>query len=120
MIESEKETKPQLNKRRSQRLLLSMRVAVRGLGQDNQPFEEETHTLVVNAHGGLLALGASVMQGQRLVLVNVQTKEEQECKVLRIGQNHGGKKQVAFEFMRPAPRFWRVSFPPDDWKELPD
>ena len=26
-----------------------------------------------------------------------------------------GKHSTAFEFMKPNPDFWRISFPPDDW-----
>ena len=25
------------------------------------------------------------------------------------------KSEVGVEFLKPAPKFWRISFPPDDW-----
>ena len=43
------------NKRRSQRLFLQVRVVVDGKLPNKSPFSEETHTIVVNAHGLLYA-----------------------------------------------------------------
>jgi hypothetical protein len=106
---------PGAEKRRSQRLLLSVTLLVRGQNKNNQPFEEETHTLVVNAHGGLLVLGMPVNNGSRLTLVNRGSEQEVECKVVFLGPTHGGKTQVGFEFAQPTPNFWHVSFPPPDW-----
>jgi hypothetical protein len=42
---------------------------------------EEGHTLVVNAHGGLVKLAMKVQPGQTLVLKNRESGEQQECRV---------------------------------------
>ncbi|HVO56137.1 MAG TPA: hypothetical protein VMT51_00425 [Dongiaceae bacterium] len=77
---------------------------------------EETHTLVINAHGGLMYLDMEVVCGQPLVLINPQTGEEEGCRVVRVDQKPGSRNTVAFEFNRPAPLFWPITFPPADWK----
>ncbi len=106
--------------RRSQRVLLRARVVVHGLPPESDAFGEETHTLVVNAHGGLISLGTRVKLGQMLVLENWATGEKAPCRVASLGQSYEGKAQVGIEFTRPAAKFWHIDFPPADWKPLPD
>ena len=83
-------------------------------------FSEETKTLVVNAHGALLTLAAKVSQGQQLELKSVTNPEPQTCKVVYIGPAVQGQTQVGVEFMKPAPLFWRVAFPPENWTPVAD
>ena len=79
------------------------------------PFTEETKTLVVNAHGALVTLVAKVSQGQQLELKSVTNPEPQSCKVVYIGPTVQGQTQVGVEFNKPAPHFWHVAFPPENW-----
>lgn len=103
------------NKRRSQRVLVSVPVTVITQGTDKQPVSEETRTLVVNAHGALVLIGRKVSIGQLLTLKNTKTGEEQASRVVFINPQQAGKSEVGIEFMEPAPRFWRIAFPPEDW-----
>ena len=103
------------NRRRSERVMLQVPVKVLTETHERIPVEEETHTLVVNAHGGLLKLKLELLQGQPMLLVNPQTGMEQSCRVVRIDQPSPDYFAVAFEFDRPAPNFWPVTFPPKDW-----
>ena len=102
-------------KRRSQRLFLQVRVVVEGKVANKPPFSEETHTIVVNAHGALVELGISLDQGQVVTLLNVRTADKTECAVKLVTQVEGKKFNTALEFTKPNPGFWRISFPPDDW-----
>lgn len=103
------------NRRRSQRVFVQIPVVVRGNGPDNQAVEEKTQTLVVNAHGGLVMLAANVRDGQTFMLTNATTQDNQECRVVFLGPRHAGRMQVGVEFTRPAPNFWHIAFPPEDW-----
>ena len=105
---------PETNRRRSQRVILSVPISVTGDGPKGK-FTEETKTLVVNEHGALITLAAKVMQGQPLELKSPTNPEEQSCKVVYIGPTVQGQTQVGIEFMKPAPHFWHVSFPPENW-----
>lgn len=67
--------------------------------------------LSVNAHGGLLALAARVEKGQRILVVNRSTGEEQECRVAHVGSLQEGKWMVGIEFVEPVEDFWKISFP---------
>jgi hypothetical protein len=106
------------NRRRSERVMLQIPVTVLTESPDRVPMEEETRTLVVNAHGGLMKLKTEVLVGQPMILLNPQTGIEQSCRVVRIEQPSPDYFAVAFEFDRPSPKFWPVVFPPADW-ELP-
>jgi len=106
---------PMSNRRRSQRVLLRIPIAVIAPGPDKNMVREQTHTLVVNAHGALIQLELKVREGQVLILQNPETSEEQSCRVIHVHQIGEGKTEVGIEFLRAAPNFWRVAFPPSDW-----
>jgi hypothetical protein len=82
---------------------------------DHQQKQEVTHTITVNAHGGLFKLKMEVLAGQPMILINRKTNEQQSCRVVRVEQLPGDEFGVAFEFDTPAPEFWPVTFPPADW-----
>ncbi len=108
--------RPELSRRRSQRVILTVAVTVRTEGSPKDAsFEEETHTLVVNLHGALIVLEGKVVKDQKLRLTNRATKEEQMCRVAHVAPASAGKPQVGIEFLKPSPDFWRISFPPEDW-----
>jgi len=102
-------------RRRSMRVLLSVPILVSGKTANNEDFKEETRTLVVNAHGSLIALAAQVVAQQVVTLANKSTHQSIECRVVHIGSAQGGKTQVAVEFIKPSGKFWHIDFPPDDW-----
>jgi hypothetical protein len=101
--------------RRSQRVFLGMDVIVAGERLAGTKFAEQTTTVVVNAHGALVLLKELVREQQLLRIRNDKTGEEQPCKVVDVGECREGKFEVGIEFIEPAPRFWRISFPPEDW-----
>jgi hypothetical protein len=78
---------------------------------------EVSHTLVVNAHGALLALAMSVQPNELLAIKNWNTAEEKQSRVVRVGEEEAtSQNEVAIEFTEPAPRFWHIDFPPSDWQ----
>jgi hypothetical protein len=103
------------NRRRSERVMLQVPVVVRVTARDGKKVEEETHTVVVNAHGGLMKLQMEIQTGQPILLINAKTKMQQGCRVVRVETSVGGQSAVAFEFDQPAPQFWPIVFPPADW-----
>ena len=103
------------NRRRSQRVLMTIPVRVSGKTDAGLPFGEETHTRAISAHGALILMSTQVYRGQRLTLSNVQTKAALECVVAHIDIRHGEHPQAGVEFTLPNPMFWHVAFPPKDW-----
>ena len=102
-------------RRRSMRVLLSVPIRVTGKTAAKEDFEEQTRTLVVNAHGALISLQAPVAANQHLTVEHKATNESRECRVVHVGTQAAGKIQVGIEFVKPSGSFWQIDFPPDDW-----
>jgi hypothetical protein len=103
-------------RRRSMRVMLSVTVIVRGKNPDGKTFfDEETKTLVVNAHGALIHLRSEVVADQKITMTHKGTQQTESCRIVYVGRMQGGKAQVGIEFDKPAPKFWGISFPPEDW-----
>jgi hypothetical protein len=100
------DNKIEFERRRAERVPLSVPVFVYGRGERNEPFHEETNSLVVNAHGGLLVLSSKVKFGQELWLTNPETRHEQACHVVHFVKKARKRSEVAIAFTEPAPAFW--------------
>jgi hypothetical protein len=96
--------------RRSQRVFHKMRLQALGRSHEGRKFREICETLVVSAHGGLLNLRHEVDDGEMLVLVNPETQEEQECRIVYLGEPGNRGTRVGVEFLTPAPHFWGIDF----------
>ena len=96
--------------RRSARAFYKIRVQAQGRAHDRKKFKETCETVVVSAHGGLLLLKHEVDNGEMLVLTNPETQEEQECRVVYLGEPVAKGQRIGIEFLTPAPRFWGVEF----------
>ena len=104
------------NRRRSQRVLLQVAVLVRAEMPGGKPSQIRALTLVVNAHGGLLESPKKMTADQQITLVNPQTGTEVGCKVVRVEGPDKESFKIAFEFDQRSPRFWPITFPPEDWE----
>jgi len=102
-------------RRRSMRVLLSVPINVKGKTASGEEFQEETRTLVVNAHGALISLKAPVTSGQELTLSDRTTQKTVKCKIVYLGAQQAGKMQMGIEFESPSGSFWPIDFPPEDW-----
>src|ERR1700674_2611964 len=96
--------------RRSSRVFHKMRVQAQGRGHNGKKFRETCETLVVNGQGCLLTLKHEVNNGEMLVITNPETQEEQECRIVYLGDPGDKGQRVGVEFLTPAPRFWGVEF----------
>jgi hypothetical protein len=103
------------NQRRSQRILISASIRVSGKNPAGAVFEENTSTIVVNSHGGLILLKERVSIGQALTMQHLASEEEIDCIVKGMNSEPDGVPEIAIEFQEPCPRFWHISFPPLDW-----
>lgn len=96
-------------------MILRMTVMVLAENEERKQIQEKAETQVVNAHGGLLRMREHLHVGQSFLLNNPGTGMEMSCRVVRTEEDGLEFYKVAFEFDRPAPDFWPVSFPPADW-----
>ncbi len=104
-----------LKNRRSQRIDLNVPVVVYPRPDEGPQFYESTQTLVVSAHGALMALTGMVVPKQRLLVQNTQSGDLEECRVVSVKNELTGPRKVAVEFTWPAPSFWDLASTPADW-----
>jgi len=103
------------NHRRSERVVLRVPLQLSAKMPDGRRISIEVHSLVVNAHGGLLDVGMEMLSGQQVILSNPRSEKVASGKIVRVEASEEGRFSVAFAFEFPAPSFWPVSFPPADW-----
>jgi hypothetical protein len=108
---------PEVNskERRSSRVFTRIPIRAAGKDVDGRKFKENSQTIVVNAHGGLLYLQQALDMGADLTLINPATEEEQECRIVYLGDTSEKGTRVGVEFLSPSPHFWGVEFAPQDW-----
>ncbi len=104
------------NLRRSRRVPAQLPVVVQGKLTNETPFVDPTRAVVLSAHGCLITLSASVRLGDRLILRNVANREEQDCRVVYLGEKQGGRTEVGLRFTTATPQFWGLEHAPPDWR----
>jgi hypothetical protein len=101
--------------RRTQRVLLRIHANIH-VALQGKATTFEVHTLSVNPLGALVVLQQHLPPETRLVLEHRGTKERVACKVARSPREAPEGFHTAIEFDSPAPDFWRIAFPPADWR----
>jgi len=102
----------QSERRRSERVFHRVSLQAAGKTNDGRKFHETCATIVVNAHGALICLAHDVTSGAMLLLTNPETQEEQECRVVYLGETGEQGQRIGIEFLTPAPHFWGIEFAP--------
>jgi hypothetical protein len=100
-----------IERRRTSRVALCVDLMVHGETESSGKFKAEARTLSVSKHGGMMALEPEVRIGQKLMLININSGQKTECKVVSAKPVRDGKRNVAFEFMSAESNFWKMHFP---------
>ena len=93
---------PHNDRRRSRRVLLSVAVRISGSNPNGVAFSEDSTTVAVSAHGGLVPLKAAIRHGQRLKIRNQNTDEEIPCTAIDVNGGSNGIREVGVEFVAAA------------------
>jgi hypothetical protein len=101
--------------RRSSRVFTRIAIQAKGKNDHGRRFRSKCQTIVINAHGGLLYVNESLSLGAEITLVNPATEEEQECRVVYVGDTSEKGTRIGVEFLSPSPHFWGVEFAQQDW-----
>jgi TonB family protein len=83
----------------------------RGAAPHTEPFEEETGTMIVFPHGGVLRMSTVVTAGQMLVVTNLKTRQDAICRVVKVRTFSNMQGYVEVEFTHQQPGYWGVHFP---------
>jgi microcompartment protein CcmK/EutM len=99
------------DRRRTQRVLLNVPLAVHGLTDDGQKFCAHAVSISVSQHGASFELAQVVVAGQSLRLVNENSNRKVDCHVVNIARRRDGKVFVGVEFSSSEVNFWSMTFP---------
>ncbi len=100
-----------IERRRTARVALCVDLIVHGDSESTGKFRVEANTVSVSLHGGMMVLEPEVTIGQKLVLINTNSGQKAECKVVAAKPGRDGKRHVAFEFSSTEINFWKMCFP---------
>ena len=107
-----------IERRRTPRVAVFADLTVQGYSENNEKFKLQTRSLSVSGHGGMTILDATVVVGQTLVVINENSGQKTECKIVSLRPQGDGKSIVAFEFTSPNANFWKITFPAQGAKAL--
>lgn len=93
------------------RVRANIHVAVKG-----KPTTLQALTVSVNPQGALVLLKEALPVETRLVLEHTSTREKIACHVTRTAKEMPEGFHVPVEFDLPTPGFWKIDFPPVDWR----
>ena len=102
-------------RRRSQRVMLKVPVNLKVMVA-GKAVTANAATVSVNDHGAMLSCTRSFAAQTTLELQNERTGERIDCRVTRTPIENQGGYLIPIEFATVNPAFWRISFPPRDWK----
>jgi hypothetical protein len=98
-------------RRRTVRVAVTIALRVRGEAPSGEAFLIRTRSQSVSQCGGLCILEEPVVVGQVVQVVNENSGECVEAKVVSVRKARDGKTYVGFEFVEPNANFWRMHFP---------
>lgn len=105
--------------RRSQRMLLVIPVTVSWRTAAGVTLRQHAATEVVNAHGALVKIKASIPLNSVVDLVRPSLNRSAKARVVSSEEpQEDGLTRLAVEFVEPNSEFWGISFPPLDRKAI--
>ena len=63
--------------------------------------------------GALLLLSVPICKGQKLLLTNQLTQQEQDCRVVFLGTRYSRTVEAGVAFPATNPAFWQLHSPPE-------
>ena len=98
-------------RRRTQRVSLTVPLAVHGHNEDGQKFCIHAKSNAVSQHGAQMETEHPLVIGQSIVVVNESNARKVEARVASIQRKRDGKTHVGVEFLSGEINFWNMTFP---------
>jgi hypothetical protein len=100
-------------KRRSDRLMLTIPLQVHGTDTSGKDFRDDAHTIALNRHGARIFISRPLRRGQNIILTNLAGRREAEFRVVGPVSpvtDQGG--EWAVECCDLKENIWGIQFPP--------
>ena len=102
-----------IGKRRSDRILVPLRIRVTGVDAAWDEFEEDTVTISVNKHGACISLEHVLLPAQRINIKNLENDIETQFRVVgELRQVFGNRREWGVEILTPECNIWGLDFAP--------
>lgn len=99
-------------RRRSDRVTLTIRLRAHGEDLNGLPFHDEARTINVNRDGALIRLAHPLREGQVIMLANPIGNREAKFRVVGpVSPPKEGVGEWAVECVNPADNIWAINFP---------
>jgi len=98
-------------RRRTQRVSLTVPLAVHGHDEDGQKFCVHVRSNAVSQHGAQMETEHPLVVGQSVVIVNESNARKVEARIASIQRKRDGKTYVGVEFLSGEINFWNMTFP---------
>jgi hypothetical protein len=106
---------PGEERRRSQRVIIRVPVTLEMM-ISGQKITAAGHTVAVNIHGAMVLCSRPFDADTDLEIVNELTHERASGRVTRTSRESVEGYLIPVEFNTASTTFWRISFPPSNWK----
>jgi len=105
------------NRRRSTRFAFVAPIVISGRDATNQPFREETETILVSFHGANLKTRHQILNGMHLTVENLLEGVAEQAICVSVAEPEPGEDQhvIAIQLLKPR-NVWGVKDPPHDWQ----
>lgn len=114
---SSKSANTPTNRRRSTRFAFVAPIVISGRDSTNQPFREETETILVSFHGASLKTRNQILNGMHLTVENLLEGVAEQAICVSVAEPEPGEDQhvIAIQLLKPR-NVWGVKNPPADWQ----
>lgn len=116
-------SEPRRERRRSQRVMIPIRIIASGTDANGAQFREAAHTIEISRYGALIAFRERPPWGSEVVIENPVRCRSARARVVWCGDSSSQKQRfaIAVEFAEPQGirGLWGIEFPPPDWKARP-
>jgi hypothetical protein len=102
-------------RRRGHRVLLRIRANIH-VALQGKAITLDAATLSVTAQGAVVVMKQNLPAETHLVLEHSGTGQKVDCRVARPPRESADGYHTPLEFEAPAPGFWKIHFPPSDWR----
>jgi len=113
---SQKEWKPQVPRRRSERIPERIPIEVSGTTAFGTPFTEKTTTIMISAFGGSFSSGHELLPDQFVRIRNLPNGIEEDFRVVTLPNLvFGTRREYGVELLNPNSQIWGIRFvtPPE-------
>lgn len=103
------------NRRRSDRIMLTIPLRVHGTDPTGTPFNAEARTVILNRHGARIQVPRRLQSGETVRLVNTVTRREADFRVVGpVGPLTEKGGEFGVEYVESKDNIWGIHFPPPE------